>query len=248
MLLRMGLHLGEVRVEGERLFGAGVNIAARLVPLAEPGGLCVTAVVRDQLLRGSPLGFECLGAQRLKNIPDAVEVYRAILPDSAKGVPRPAAREPSVAVLPFVNMSADPEQAFFADGMAEELNNALAHVAGLRVIARTSAFSFKGANADIATIGRRLDVEHVVEGSVRRAGNRLRITAQLIHVEGGHHLWSEVFDRSTEDVFHIQDEIARTVVERIRPSCWERGPRSCARRPGAPRRMSCICVRATASR
>lgn len=217
MELRMGLHLGEVRVEGERIFGAGVNIAARLVPLAEPGGLCVSAVVRDQLHRGSTFGFQPLGAQRLKNIPDAIEAYRAAWPESAPSGPRPPAREPSVAVLPFVNMSADPEQEFFADGMAEELINALTHVEGLRVIARTSAFSFKGTQADIAAIGRRLDVEHVVEGSVRRAGSRVRITAQLIDVAGGHHLWSEVFDRALEDVFQIQDEIARTVVERIRP-------------------------------
>jgi len=217
MRLRMALHLGEVRVEGERLFGAGVNVAARLVPLAEPGGLCVSAVVRDQLLHGSPLSFESLGAQRLKNIPDAVEVCRAVWPDSAVSVCRPAVPEPSVAVLPFVNMSADPDQEFFADGMAEELINALTHVEGLRVIARTSAFSFKGTHADIGTIGRRLDVAHVVEGSVRKVGKRLRITAQLVDVAGGHHLWSEVFDRSLEDVFRIQDEITRTVVDKIRP-------------------------------
>jgi adenylate cyclase len=217
MTLRMGLHLGEVHVEGQRIFGAGVNIAARLVPLAEPGGLCVSASVRDLLHRGTALTFDPLGPQRLKNIPDAVEAFRALWQDGEASAPRPAAREPSVAVLAFANMSADPDQEFFADGMAEELINALARVKGLRVIARTSAFSFKGTKADVAAIGRRLDVEHVVEGSVRRAGDRLRITAKLVEVVGGHPLWSEVFDRSHEDVFEIQDEIAGTIVEKIRP-------------------------------
>ncbi len=218
MALRMGLHLGEVRVEGERIFGAGVNIAARLVQLAEPGGLCVSAVVRDQLRGRAGLALQSLGAQQLKNSPDEVEAFRVLWAQDAAAAPaRPAARGPSVAVLPFANMSADRDQEFFADGIAEELINALAHVEGLRVIARTSAFSFKGTSADIAAIGRRLDVAHVVEGSVRKAGNRLRVTAQLVAVEGGHHLWSEVFDRSLEDVFEVQDDIARTVVAKIAP-------------------------------
>lgn len=212
--LRMGLHLGEVRVEGERLFGAGVNLAARLEGIAEPGGLCVSAVVRDELHRAADMTFESLGAQHFKNLPEPVEAYRVVWRQGAAPV---SGRAPSVAVLPFVNMSAEPDQEFFADGMAEELINALTRVEGLRVIARTSAFSFKGTSADIATIGHRLGVEHVVEGSVRKAGDRLRISAQLVEVAGGHHLWSESFDRGLQDVFEIQDEIARTVAERIGP-------------------------------
>ncbi len=217
---RMGVHLGDVQVEGEQIFGDGLNIAARLEGLADPGAICISATVHDQVKRGLDLGFLDLGIQKLKNIPDPVHLYQVSWSDSPSPKERVvvrAEREPAVAVLPFVNMSSDPDQEFFADGMAEELINALTQVAGLRVIARTSAFSFKGTNADIATIGKRLDVPAVVEGSVRKAGNRLRITAQLIDVAGGHHLWSEVFDRPADDVFEIQDEIARKIVMTIRP-------------------------------
>ncbi len=220
MEFRMGIHLGEVRVEGERIYGDGVNIAARLEGLAKPGGLSISGAVYDQVKRRSPLAFEELGAQRLKNIPDSVTVFRAMGSATTQTSVEPVASAqslPSVAVLPFVNMSADPDQEYFADGMAEELINALTQVEGLRVTARTSAFSFKGTSADISTIGAKLNVSAVVEGSVRKAGNRLRITAQLIDVAGGHHLWSETYDRSLDDVFEIQDEIARTIVTTIKP-------------------------------
>ncbi len=220
MEFRIGVHLGEIRVEGDAIFGDGVNIAARLEALAEPGGLCISATVRDQVRRQSRLSFQDLGGQQLKNIPDPVQVYRVLWSDGSTPVARPAPaapNEPSVAVLAFENMSPDPDQEFFADGMSEELINALTQVEGLRVIARTSAFSFKGQNVDIRTIGQKLNVSTVVEGSVRKAGNRLRISAQLIDVAGGHHLWSEVYDRSLDDVFEIQDEIARTIVMMIKP-------------------------------
>ena len=220
MRFRIGVNLGDVVVEGENLLGDGVNIAARLQGLAEPGGLYVSGAVHEQVKRRTQLTFEDLGAKQLKNIPDPVRVYRVLgsAPTQPATEPASAAQSPpSIAVLPFVNMSADPDQEFFADGMSEELINALTQVEGLRVIARTSAFSFKGTNADIATIGAKLKVSAVVEGSVRKAGNRLRIAAQLIDVAGGHHLWSEVYDRSLDDVFEIQDEIARTIVTTIRP-------------------------------
>lgn len=215
---RMGLHLGDVRVEGSRLFGDGVNVAARLEALAESGGICISGSVREHVRNVPGISFQDRGAQPLKNIPHPVHLYAVQWAEPSS--PRPGARDadrPSVAVLPFVNMSPDPDQEYFADGMAEEIINALAKVDGLRVIARTSAFAFKGTNADIATIGSRLGVATVVEGSVRKAGDRLRITAQLVDVAGGHHLWSEVYDRSVQDVFEVQDEIARTVVATIKP-------------------------------
>jgi TolB-like protein/tetratricopeptide (TPR) repeat protein len=218
MLFRMGLHLGDVRVEGPQLFGDGVNVAARLEALAQPGGICVSGSVYEQVRSVAGLSFHDRGAQPLKNIPDPVRVYAVQWAEPAQL--EPSAREPdrpAVAVLPFVNMSPDPDQEYFADGMAEEIINALAKVNGLRVISRTSAFAFKGTNADIATIGSRLNVSTVVEGSVRKAGDRLRITAQLVDVAGGHHLWSEVYDRPVQDVFEVQDEIARTIVRTIKP-------------------------------
>ena len=159
MEFRMGIHLGEVRVEGERIYGDGVNIAARLEGLAKPGGLSISSAVYDQVKRRSPLAFEELGAQRLKNIPDTVTVFRAMGSATTRTSVEPVAPAqslPSVAVLPFVNMSADPDQEYFADGMAEELINALTQVEGLRVTARTSAFSFKGTGADISTMAETL--------------------------------------------------------------------------------------------
>ena len=218
MEFRIGAHLGDIRVEGERIYGEGVNVAARLEGLAEPGGLCISRTVHEQVRRTPGLLFQNLGAQTLKNIPEPVEVYRVRWSGPSGGEPMtPGTAQPSVAVLPFANMSADPDQEYFADGMSDELINALTKVDGLRVIARTSAFSFKGTNADIATIGGRLQVSTVLEGSVRRSGDRLRITAQLIDVAGGHHLWSEVYNRPLGDVFEVQDEIARTIVKTIKP-------------------------------
>jgi len=217
---RMGIHVGEIRVEDGRIFGTGVNTAARIENSAEPGGICISRTVREQVSGRPGLAFQDLGECRLKNLPEPVHVFRVHWADAAQEVPNrdgPGAEAPSVAVLPFANMSPDPDQVYFADGMAEELISALTRVEGLRVIARTSAFSFRGTQADIATIGRKLGVSAVVEGSVRRAGDRVRISAQLIDVEGGHHLWSEVYDRSLDDVFQIQDEIARTIVATIKP-------------------------------
>jgi adenylate cyclase len=220
MQLRIGIHLGEVRVEGQQIYGDGVNIAARLEGLAEPGGISISGAVYEQVKRRLPLSFQDQGVRDLKNIPDPIQVYRAIassVPSPAGDVAASAETAPAVAVLPFVNMSSDPDQEYFADGMSEELINALTQVEGLRVTSRTSAFSFKGTNADISMIGAKLAVASVVEGSVRKAGDRLRITAQLIDVAGGHHLWSQAYDRPLDDVFEIQDEIARTIVKTIKP-------------------------------
>ena len=229
MEFRVGVHVGEIRIEGERIYGSDVNIAARLEGLAEPGGICLSAGVHEQVRRLPGVAFEDLGEQLLKHIPDPVRVFRALAKPAvggarlSTGATDAEEREASVAVLPFVNMSSDPDQEFFGDGMAEELINALTRIEGLRVIARTSAFSFKGTKADIATIGERLGVAAVVEGSVRRSGDRLRITAQLVDVAGGHHLWSESYDRQLTDVFELQDEIAGTIVRTIRPKLMHEG-------------------------
>lgn len=217
MEFRIGIHVGEIRIEGERIYGHGVNTAARLQALAEVAGTCVSAAVFEQVRRTPGFSFDDLGPHEFKNLPDPVTVYRVRTSEVLPTKPTGAGDKPSIAVLPFVNMSPDPDQEFFADGMAEELISALAQVPGLRVIARTSAFSFKGTNADIATIGRKLGVSTIVEGSVRKARDRLRITVQLVEVAGGTPLWSEVFDRSIDDVFEIQDEIARTIVKTIQP-------------------------------
>jgi adenylate cyclase len=226
MEFRVGVHVGEIREEGERIFGSDVNVAARIEGVAERGGICLSAAAHEQVRRLPGVGFEDLGEQRLKNIPDPVRLFRARETPSDGPAPMVGpsdGRDASVAVLPFVNMSADPNQEFFGDGMAEELINALTRIEGLRVIARTSAFSFKGTAADIATIGQRLGVAAVVEGSVRRSGDRIRITAQLVDVAGGHHLWSESYDRRLTDVFDVQDEIAATIVRTIRPKLVPEG-------------------------
>jgi adenylate cyclase len=217
---RIGVNLGDVIKEGDRIYGDGVNIAARLESLAEPGGICISGVVYSQVKNRLSLEYEYLGKRTVKNISEPVPVYRVLsLP---KAVIRPGVGEeqppslsdkPSIAVLPFVNISGDPEQEYFSDGMTEELINALANVEELKVISRTSSFFFKGKDVDLRTVGEKLKVDNVIEGSVRKAGNKLRITAQLIKVTDDTHLWSEAYDRELEDVFAIQDEISNAIVD-----------------------------------
>ena len=235
MKLRIGIHMGDVSTDGERIYGDGVNIASRLQSLAEPGGLCISSTVREQVRGKLELTYDDLGDQEVKNIPEPVHVYRARWSDATEPVTDtviPVAQSgPSVAVLPFVNMSPESDQEYFADGIAEELINALAQVRGLRVIARTSAFGFKGTDADISAIGSKLNVSAIVEGSVRKAGDRVRIVAQLVDVAGGHHLWSERYDRPLDDVFEIQDEIARTIVATIGPKLLGDSPEPLVTRP-----------------
>ena len=213
MRFRVGIHMGDVRVEGDRIYGDGVNIAARLEALAEPGGICLSAAVWEQVRSKLDVSFADLGEQSIKGLPAPVRVYRmqeAGTSASAASSARPD--RPSIVVLPFANMSADPDQEYFCDGMAEEVINALTQLEGLHVVARTSAFSFKGRNVDVREIGAQLGVRSVLEGSVRTAGDRLRVTAQLVKVDDGYHLWSERFDRQLDDVFAIQDEIAARIV------------------------------------
>jgi TolB-like protein/class 3 adenylate cyclase/Flp pilus assembly protein TadD len=221
---RIGINLGDVIVEGEDIFGDGVNIAARLEALGEPGGICVSRVVRDQVRDKVEVAFEDLGEQQVKNISLPVRVYRvrdigaANTPLTPTPPELPLPDKPSIAVLPFANMSGDPEQEYFADGMVEEIITALSRIRWLFVIARNSSFTYKGHAVDVKQVGRELGVRYVLEGSVRKAGGRVRITAQLIDAHSGAHLWADRFDGSLEDVFELQDHVAINVAGVIEPT------------------------------
>lgn len=208
---RIGVNLGDVVIDGADIQGDGVNIAARLEGLARPGGVCLSGLAYDQVRDRLGLPFAHLGAKTLKNIDRAVDVWEwtaGATHAAARGTPYAAGRKkPSIAVLPFDNMSGDPEQAYFADGIAEDVITALSRARELLVIARNSSFSYRGQSVDIRQVGRDLGVTYVALGSVRRAGNRVRITAQLIEAESGTHLWAERYDRPLEDIFDVQDEM-----------------------------------------
>jgi TolB-like protein/Tfp pilus assembly protein PilF len=228
MALRIGVHLGDVIVEEGDIFGDGVNVAARLEGLAEPGGIALSGDVRNAVRGKVELTLEDLGERALKNIETPVRVYR--VPAVAFGVaaagparqqPTAAARasrpdKPSIAVLPFDNMSDDPEQAYFSDGIAEDLITDLSKISGLFVIARNSAFIYKGRAVDLREVSRELGVRYVLEGSVRKAGKRVRITAQLIDGATGGHLWAERYDREWTDIFAVQDELTQQIVSALR--------------------------------
>jgi adenylate cyclase len=214
---RIGAHLGDVRVEGERLFGDSVNIAARLQELAPPGGLCLSAAVHEQVRGKLALDCQDLGPCALKNIPEPVRAQRVSLAFERRAeAPPPLPEQPSIAVLPFANLSGDPDQEYFADGMTDDLITDLAKLSGLLVIARNSAFVYKGRAVRVQDVGRELGVRHVLEGSVRKAGSRVRITAQLIEAASGHHLWAERYDGELADIFALQDEVTRKIVEALR--------------------------------
>jgi len=231
---RVGINSGDVIVEDGDIHGGGVNIAARLEGIAEPGGICISAIVYDQVQGRLECTFEDIGERSLKNIVRPVRVYR-IRPEGPRPSPPPRAGEgtgaqvgaepalalpdkPSIAVLPFQNMSADPEQEYFADGMVEEIITALSRIRWLFVIARNSTFTYKGQAIDIKRVGRELGVRYVLEGSVRKGGGRVRITAQLIEAETGAHLWADRFDGSLEDVFELQEQVATGVAGVIEPT------------------------------
>jgi TolB-like protein len=221
MSFRIGVNLGDVLVEGEDIHGDGVNIAARLEGLAAPGGICLSGDAYRQVRGRVAVEFEDLGEQRVKNIAEPVQVYR-VASERSHVRPAPAAKEalmlpgkPSIAVLPFVNMSGDPEQEYFSDGITADIITELSRFPILYVIARQSIFGFKGERLDVKEIGRKLGVEYVVEGTVRRAGKRARMTAQLIEAETGNHLWAERYDRELEDIFAVQDEVTRSVVAAV---------------------------------
>ena len=257
--LRIGIHIGDVVVEGEEVYGDGVNVASRIEPLAEPGGICVSSRVRDDVKNQPGLNLNSLGKKKLKNVDEPMEVfavseigddvpvnipryegilrkrlsftvltviiifsgfyaYKTFSDKSATGEGISSERNSmaSIAVLPFENMSSDPENEYLSDGMTEEIINALTKIKGLRVAARTSSFRFKGEKIDIREVGEKLNVKTILEGSVRKSGSKLRITAQLINIEDGYHIWSEIFEREMSEVFAIQDEISRSIVNRLK--------------------------------
>jgi len=228
MQFRMGVHLGDVAVEGERIYGDGVNIAARLEGLAEPGGICISGEVHGQVRQKLDLECENLGEQALKNIPHPVRVHRlqpqlespSVAPNlpgmDELTVPGFSGR-PAIAVLPFDNLSADPEQEYFADGIVEDLITRLAACRTFPVIARNSTFTYRNQAVDVKVVGRELGARYVVEGSVRRAGNRVRIGAQLIDASTGLHIWAEIYDRELRDIFELQDELTRIICGSIQP-------------------------------
>ena len=236
MQFRIGVHVGDVIVEGTDLFGDAVNIAARLETVAEPGGICVSATVRDQIGSKLPIAFADLGEQQVKNIAQPIRAYRVrgkptVTEGAIVAPPLPLPDKPSIAVLPFANMSGDPEQEYFVDGMVEEIITALSRIRWLFVLARNSSFTYKGQPVDVKQVGRELGVRYVLEGSVRKGGNRVRITAQLIEAEAGAHLWADRFDGSLEDVFELQDQVATSVAGFIEPALQAAETALAANRP-----------------
>jgi adenylate cyclase len=221
---RIGVHVGDVMIKGGDLFGDGVNIAARLQTLASAGGVCLSGVAYDQVRKILPFAFADLGAQQVKNIDEPVRAFSVVADRAAvvtatanASIPLALPDKPSIAVLPFQNMSGDPEQEYFADGIVEDIITALSRFKSLFVIARNSSFTFKGRAVDIKEVGRRLGVRYVLEGSVRKASGKVRITGQLIDAITGAHLWADRFERDLTDIFALQDEVTLAVVSAIQP-------------------------------
>jgi TolB-like protein/class 3 adenylate cyclase len=225
---RIGINVGDIISDENDIFGDGVNVAARLEALAEPGGICVSRIVFDQVRDKLSFGFEDMGEQSVKNIARPIGVHRIQFSELAEPTvfksgsaasqsDLAGSTRPSIAVLPFANMSGDSDQEYFADGIVEEIITALSHMRWLSVIARNSSFTYKGKNVDVKQVGRELGVRYVLEGSVRKAGNRVRITGQLIDTSTGSHLWADRFDGSIEDIFALQDEVMAKVVAAIAP-------------------------------
>ncbi len=213
---RIGVNTGEIVVDGDDVLGDAVNIAARLESLAPPGGICIGRTAHDQISGRIDAPLTALGPQMVKNIPDPVEVWRVEI-EGVAPPPAKRAERPSIAVLPFDNMSADPDQAFLADGIVEDVITELSRFRSLLVIARNSTFAYKGAARDVREIAKELDVRYVVEGSVRRAGDRVRVTAQLIEAEAGAHIWADRWDRTMEDLFDLQDELTQAIITAVTP-------------------------------
>jgi adenylate cyclase len=215
---RIGIHIGDVIIEDDDIFGDGVNIAARLEGIAQPGGMCISDDAYRQLRGKLDANFEDCGEQQLKNIAQRVRVYQLKSGDAASAEAPALPDKPSIAVLPFQNMSGDPEQEYFADGMVEDIITGLSRIKWIFVIARNSTFAYKGRAVDIKQVGRELGVRYVLEGSVRKAGDRVRITAQLIDAETGAHVWAERYDRAMDDIFALQDELTLSTVAAIEPT------------------------------
>jgi len=238
MVFRIGINVGDVIIDDDDIYGDGVNLAARIEALAEPGGICISHTARDQIRDKLDIVLDDLGEHEVKNIARPVRLFRVQI-DSPEDPPKTLAQaskrasgsdskiRPSIAVLPLDNMSSDPEQEFFADGLTEDLITELSRFSDLTVIARNSTFTYKGRSVKVQEVADDLGVRYVVEGSVRRAGSRMRVTVQLIDATSGEHIWAERYDRDIEDIFDLQDEITQTIastipgrveeVERVRP-------------------------------
>jgi adenylate cyclase len=230
MRFRIGINLGDVIEEGDRLYGDGVNIAARLEALADPGGICVSKTAFDHVESKLPLGYQFLGQQTVKNMAKPVGAYRVLMePRVIDGKEEQAAKtvepdkslppmpdKPSIAVLAFANMSDHPEQEYFSDGISEDIITSLSQLPDMFVIARNSSFTYKGRSVNVQQVSRELGVKYILEGSVRKVGNRVRITAQLIDGTTGHHIWAERYDRQLEDIFAVQDEITFKILKELR--------------------------------
>lgn len=221
--LRIGLHIGDIVREADSIFGDGVNVASRIESMGVPGSVLFSRHIRDKLQNQPAFQIFSLGEFHFKNVTESMEVFALSnpgmsVPDKSKITGKLEAPEPveSIAVLPFENMSSDPEQEFFSDGITEEILNALAQIPQLKVAGRTSSFSFKGKHIDLREVGRQLNVRTVLEGSVRKAGNKVRITAQLINAEDGYHLWSQRYDRQLDDIFAVQDEISIAIADKLK--------------------------------
>ena len=237
MQFRVGLNLGDVIVEGDNLYGDGVNVAARLENIAEAGGICVSGKFHDEVRRKLDLSFISSGPKEMKNIEEPVHTFMVEIGSSSKvleafTVPAPAeptpqtapapatteAKVPAIAVLPFTNMSGDPEQEYFADGISEDIITNLSLWRTFPVISRNSSFTYRGQSHNLKQVSQELGARYIVEGSVRKGGNRVRITAQLIDTDEDHHLWSERWDRTLEDIFDVQDEVSEAIARRVAPS------------------------------
>jgi adenylate cyclase len=210
---RIGIHVGDIVIADDDIFGDGVNIAVRLETLAEPGGILVSGTAYDYVRNKVQVGFDYIGAHVLKNIADPVRAYRVSgTPTVAMTADGAATDKPSVAVLPFDNMSSGEEQQYLGDGISDDIITELSRFRQLRVLARNSSFQFRGPNVDVGRVSRELGIQYILEGSVRRLGNRIRITAQLIDASSGHHVWADRFDRPQEELFDVQDQVVRTIV------------------------------------
>ncbi len=221
--LRIGVNLGDIIVEDRDIYGDGVNLAARLESLADPGGICLSGKVYEEVKGKLPVDFEDLGEKQLKNITEPVRVFRWLRefgeskPGEQGKTTMPLPDKPSIAVLPFTNMSGDPEQEYLCDGITEDIITALSRLHWFLVIARNSSFVYKGQSVDVTRVGRELNVQYILEGSIRKAGNRVRISAQLVDAISGVHYWAQNFDRELADIFELQDDITRSVTAAIEP-------------------------------
>jgi adenylate cyclase len=216
MLFRIGVHLGDVLIEDDDILGDGVNIAARLEGVSDPGGICISSAAYDHVRGKVAIEFRDAGEQTLRNISYPVRAYKVALGRLRTTAASPLRDKPSIAVLPFQNMCGDPEQEYFGDGLAEEVITTLSHISNLLVIARNSSFTYKGKTIDVRQIGKDLGVQYALEGSVRKTGNRLRVTAQLIDTRDGSHLWANRYDRNVGDIFDVQDELTKEIVTALR--------------------------------